>query len=240
MLRECDINDISDGRLYGLNDMVKVDTLGCAGCHKCCTGMGNSIVLDPYDVYLLKRTTKKGLQDLLNEGYIELNMVDGLILPNLKMNEKGGCSFLNEQGRCCIHEARPGICRLFPLGRVYDGQGFSYFIQKDECIKDNKAKIKLKKWIDVVAANENYEYICRWHYFIRDIGNLIIRLRDSGRGENINDIAMYVLNAFFVSDVALDNYDEKNGFDEVEKTKYIYSFFIDKVKKAEEALKPFM
>lgn len=54
MIRECSMEDISDGRTYELNDMVKADTGGCQGCYKCCTGMGSSIMLDPYDVWMLR------------------------------------------------------------------------------------------------------------------------------------------------------------------------------------------
>ena len=122
MIRECTLEDISDGRTYGLNDMVKADTGNCAGCFKCCTGMGTSIVLDPYDVCQIKAALNKSFQELLDQGYIELNMVDGLILPNLKMNSKNRCSFLSDEGRCTIHQYRPGMCRIFPLGRVYDGR----------------------------------------------------------------------------------------------------------------------
>ena len=50
MLRDIDLNEISDGRLYTANDMVKADCMGCQGCASCCQGMGDSIVLDPYDI----------------------------------------------------------------------------------------------------------------------------------------------------------------------------------------------
>lgn len=53
MLRDIDLNEISDGRLYTANDMVKADCMGCQGCSSCCQGMGDSIVLDPYDMYRL-------------------------------------------------------------------------------------------------------------------------------------------------------------------------------------------
>ena len=131
MIREVSLNDISDGRTYTENDMVKADTAGCEGCHKCCTGMGCSIVLDPYDVWQIKNGLGKSFQELLNDGSIELNMVDGLILPNLKMGEDERCAFLNEEGRCSIHSLRPGICRIFPLGRIYENGDYRYFLQKD-------------------------------------------------------------------------------------------------------------
>lgn len=201
MLRECNLSDISDGKMYGLNDMVKADSGGCAGCHKCCTNMDQSIVLDPYDVYMLKNRLGQSFQQLLNNGYIELNMVDGLILPNIKMNGKNQCSFLNEEGRCSVHDARPGICRIFPLGRVYDGKGFSYFLQTGQCVRKNNAKIKVKKWIDAENINDNQAFISKWHYFIKHVGEKNVFLRDSGRGESVNDVAMYVLNEFYVKSV---------------------------------------
>lgn len=222
MLREVDMNEISDGRTYGLNDMVKAETSNCEGCHKCCTGMGTSIVLDPYDVWNLKKSTGKTFEELLGLGYLELNMVDGLILPNLKMNEQDRCSFLNEEGRCSVHTSRPGICRLFPLGRVYDGEGFQYFLQKGQCAKDNLAKVKVKKWIDIDSVAENQEFINTWHYFIRRMGEKNIMLRDKGMGDKVNEVAMYILNEFYVK-----------GFDEVSP---VYECLIDKIHAAESML----
>ena len=40
MEREIDLKAVSDGRLYGANDMVKADCGDCEGCSACCRGMG--------------------------------------------------------------------------------------------------------------------------------------------------------------------------------------------------------
>lgn len=50
MKRKVDFKDISDGRLYSSNDMVRADCHNCEGCSACCRGMGNSIVLDPLGI----------------------------------------------------------------------------------------------------------------------------------------------------------------------------------------------
>ena len=211
MLREVTMEDISDGRIYELNDMVKCDTGDCKDCHKCCGGMGTSIVIDPYDVWRLKKELNLGFENLLQKSYIELNMVDGLILPNLKMNEKDTCSFLDENGRCSIHAARPGICRIFPLGRVYDENGFKYFVQKGQCAKEKSlAKTKVKKWIDTEDLTINQKYILKWHNLIRAVGDKMIELKQSGRGEMLNEIAMYILNEFFVKDFVIEKNDDKS------------------------------
>lgn len=40
MERHINLEEISDGKLYGLNDMVRADCGDCKGCFACCTGMG--------------------------------------------------------------------------------------------------------------------------------------------------------------------------------------------------------
>ena len=103
MLREGDLNEISDGRLYTLNDLVRADCQDCTGCSACCHGMGNSIVLTPYDVCLLTNNLSCSFEQLIT-GRVELSVIDGLILPSLKMSgDMEQCSFLDENGRCSIH-----------------------------------------------------------------------------------------------------------------------------------------
>ena len=129
MERYVDMKEISDGRFYGLNDMAKVGCNDCQGCSKCCSGMGSSIVLTPYDVWLIKSKTGLTFEELLAE-YVELGVEQGVILPHIKMNETtDSCNFLDENKRCSIHSHRPGVCRLFPLGRFYENGDFSYFLQ---------------------------------------------------------------------------------------------------------------
>ena len=148
MKRKVDLNEISDGRLYSSGDMVKVDCHDCEGCSACCQGMGNSIILDPMDLWRLQLGKKENFDTLL-ANYLELNVVDGMVLPNLKMaGEEEACLFLKD-GRCSIHGYRPGICRLFPLGRIYEENGFKYFIQVHECKKQERGKVKIKKWLGI-------------------------------------------------------------------------------------------
>ena len=128
MLRDMDIKEISDGQLYKNNDMAKLGCNDCKGCSDCCKGMGNSIVLDPYDVYRLTEHLNCTFERLIGEAF-ELTVVDGLILPCLAMKgPEEACTFLNKEGRCSVHPYRPGICRLFPLGRIYEEDSFSYFL----------------------------------------------------------------------------------------------------------------
>ena len=145
MKRNVSLEEISDGRLYDENDMVKAGCNECRGCSACCKGMGDSIILDPLDVCRLMQGLDCDFQALL-DSCLELGVVDGVILPHLRMaGKEEKCSFLNQEGRCSIHPFRPGICRLFPLGRYYENGSFRYFLQNKECEKSNRTKVKVSK-----------------------------------------------------------------------------------------------
>lgn len=204
MDREIDMKEVSDGKLYGLRDMVKADCGGCEGCSDCCRSMGNSIILDPYDIYRLTIGLRRSFEELLDKE-IELNLVEGIILPNLKMSgiqEK--CSFLNEEGRCTIHSFRPGICRIFPLGRYYENESFQYFLQVHECRKEPKTKIKVQKWIDTPNPKQNETFIIEWHYFLKALSR---QLEHTEEGSFRKSLSMYILKNFY-----LKPYEENQDF----------------------------
>ena len=194
MLRDIDLNEISDGKLYGNNDMVKADCGGCKGCCDCCRGMGSSIILDPLDVHRIASGLGNTFDELMEES-IELGIVDGIILPNLKMTGKEeACFFLDDNGRCSIHSYRPGICRLFPLGRFYENRTFKYFLQVHECQKSDRTKIKVRKWINTPDIRRYEKYILDWHDYLKGLQEHIL----SPGGENdMKDISMYILQNFY-------------------------------------------
>lgn len=204
MKRDIDLKEISDGRLYTANDMVKTDCHGCEGCSACCHGMGESIVLDPLDVHRLCTGLNIDFSTLMNE-YIELNVVDGITLPNLKMNgENEACRFLASNGRCKIHAFRPGICRMFPLGRYYDDNGFKYFIQVYECPLKNKGKVKVKKWMDIPDLKQYEQYIWDWHQFLMNCQEALNELSE----EQIRILNLYILKTFYQTTYREEFYQE--------------------------------
>lgn len=98
MKREVGIDEISDGKLYGPDDLVKAGCNDCKDCSACCHDMGNSIILDPFDIYRLKTGLSMSFEELL-QGKAELQVDEGMILVNLKMKEEGSCCpFLNDEG----------------------------------------------------------------------------------------------------------------------------------------------
>lgn len=195
MERNVNLSEISDGKLYDLNDLVKVGCNDCKGCSACCQDMGKSIILDPLDIFRILKAHNQTFEDLLVDT-IELNIVDGIILPNLKMagaSEK--CAFLNCEGRCSIHAVRPGICRLFPLGRYYEDHAFKYFLQVHECKIIKRTKVKVRKWIDIPDIKDNEQFIIDWHYFLKDLQSIV---KNTQNDSLMKEISMYILKNFYL------------------------------------------
>lgn len=195
MRRDVTLEEISDGRLYGGNDMVKADCHDCEGCCDCCKGMGDSVILDPLDVHRLSKGLQKSVDQLL-ETDIELGIADGNILPHLRMTggQEERCVFLSGEGRCTIHAHRPGICRLFPLGRFYENGSFQYFLQIHECRKKNRSKIKVHKWLDTPQIKKYEKFVSDWHYFLLDVQEVLYNTEDAQLIRNLN---LYVVNRFY-------------------------------------------
>ena len=200
------LDEISDGKRYGLNDMVRAACNDCAGCSSCCEDMGDSIILDPLDIYELTANLACSFEDLLKKE-IGLTVAEGMILPNLKMTEKNVCPFLNQEKRCSIHGFRPGICRVFPLGRIYEDDHLDYFLQLDGCVKENRSKVKVSKWLDTSELKRNQKYLIDWHAFRKKIEGILLEMEDENQKKTIS---MFLLNTFFVNpyDGKMDFYEQ--------------------------------
>ncbi len=269
MWREQSVEELSDGRFYTGNDMVKIGTDDCRGCSDCCR-MGPVIVLDPLDVFELNRFLQQSFEDLLNET-IELKVIDGLILPVLKLvpaagrqvsaHQTGGapenstqkngapensaqkngapensaqkngapenstqkndapvsdrqtenvpeedmvCPYLGEDGRCTIHDFRPGICRLYPLGRSWENGDFRYILQVNECTHCTGSKVKVKKWLGIPNLSA-YEDFCRdWHNFLEKVRHFLDTADPEGKMRR--QICVYLLQQFYMCDWNVDDF----------------------------------
>ena len=182
-------------RLYGPQDMVRISSSACAGCGACCRGMGDTIVLDPYDVWQLTYGLGKSFEELMGVN-IDLHVEEGVILPHLMMRgDTQGCTFLGTDGRCMIHSHRPGICRLFPLGRQFDEEKTSYFIVPEGCVKGGLSKVRIDKWLGIpdLPAYENYK--AQWHSLIR---LLKARIAAEPSDEVRRNINLYFLRVFYM------------------------------------------
>lgn len=107
----------------------------CVGCGGCCRQRGD-IVLSGYDLYRLARQMRlppKIAARAFCKVYI--GQVSRLPVAHLAPApaEGGNCPFLTG-GRCAVHEARPLVCALYPLGQeISPDRAVRYYAQDARC-----------------------------------------------------------------------------------------------------------
>lgn len=160
---------------YSRDEMVPIGCEDCKGCSKCCHGMEDTIIQDPYDYWMFSSNMRiaggeRVTFDMLisEDGPWELSVHNGLILPNIKMVDDGVCPFLNEEGRCSIHKIRSGLCRLFPLARGYEEDGsISYYLLNEDYGCENHEcdfyDVKITEWLGIDNIEEYEKYQYSWH-----------------------------------------------------------------------------
>ena len=218
MLRNDSIERITEGGRYTAESTVAINPDGCKGCHLCCETVEDTIVLDPYDLWCLETGLGKTFEELMQRE-ISLGIYDGVILPHLNLVEAEGkrpgraagepqkhCVFLSESGesagRCRIHDFRPGFCRLYPMGRLYEAEGFSYVILKDQCPYPDKKECTVKEWLGI-SDLERYEvFVLSWHSLVAGIRDGFVRENEEDRRK----ISLYLLKVFYLTPW------EKTGF----------------------------
>lgn len=172
--------------LYSGNEMARLGCGECGGCSSCCRGMGQSVILDPYDIFQLQTATGLTFAQLMQEK-IELHVEDGLILPSLKMQDStDACGFLNHENRCSIHPYRPGLCRLFPLGRNYDEKGLRYFLLEDACRIRNRTKVKIRKWLGIEQLSKYEGFLTTWHDLRKELQRRIMEQKSDAFTQTAN------------------------------------------------------
>lgn len=197
MKHKVNLEEISDGKQYTLNDMVRLGCDGCQGAASCCRFAEDTITLDPYDFYQFAALPGLSFEALYAKNLIALKPEDRLLLPHLNFSaETNSCPFLEENGACRIHACRPGLCRLFPLARYFKDDALYYILQIHECPNPVTPKIKLKKWLGIPEAEQYEGFLIRWSRLVTETKQRIEKA--SGHAE-ISALTTAFLKIFFLT-----------------------------------------
>ncbi len=107
----------------------------CRGCGDCCRGR-EDIVLSGYDLWRICNRLRLP-PALVVRSFCRHSIGTNSQMPVVRLqplkNEKNNCPFLYKS-RCAIHDAKPLVCALYPLGQQIDTDGtISYFMQPTDC-----------------------------------------------------------------------------------------------------------
>ena len=190
-------------RFFHSGDLARIACSDCEGCGECCRGMGDTIVLDPYDAYQLAYGLGKPFAALISNG-VDLHIENGITLPHMAMTgSPEACSFLGPDGRCRIHSFRPGICRLYPLARDYSGRSLRYFILPDACKGHSLSKIRIRNYLGVPDFGEYEAFKTEWHHFLKKAEEAAMKEKDETVLKKLN---LFILKTFFLTPYEGDSF----------------------------------
>ena len=90
---------------------------------------------------------------------------------------------------------RPGLCRVFPLGRIYEEDRIRYFLQMDACPKPGRSKVKVGKWLDTPQMERYERFLLDWHAIRKQLEK---QMKDGIGEQEAKTINMFLLNLFFI------------------------------------------
>lgn len=125
----------------------------CRSCGKCCRNR-DDILLSPQYVFKITQKLKLSIKEFI-EKYCETYIGHSSYIPIVCLFPKGSnkvCPLLHNN-RCMVHEVKPTVCALFPLGRV---------ATIDDKIINNRIKTHYILQ-DITCASLKYKHtVCSW------------------------------------------------------------------------------
>ncbi len=179
---------------------------GCDCCGECCKTRGD-ILLNAYDIMRLQKYLGISFRELL-VTYCEMYVGNTSGLPIVRLKTSISCPFLFHK-KCSVHDAKPTVCALFPLGRICDGEKVRYILQGGSC-GTGMGEHTLREWLEPLGSDS--EICCiLWHRLIKESISAVKQIKEK------NDEIEEILMAFMVS-LIYDDYDnEKNPAQQIQK-----------------------
>lgn len=161
-----------DFSVAGLDDTFNFT---CSRCNNCCKhrpGEGGFTIpsLLPYDIIRLSRSLKITTTEFL-ERYAEFDQRDwpSIKRPFLKFigdEQEMRCPFLDDSG-CSVHDDKPMICRLYPLGRFSLRTKVIITLPKKlkHCPGGSGQEHTVRNWLDESGVQDHFKHDKFWDLF---------------------------------------------------------------------------
>lgn len=190
MLNEQEVKKLID------NPMKPTDTFkfSCKACGNCCRNRQEPILMTGYDVFRIAKGLRIEMPEVVTKytiGYV--GGTSNLPVLTLKERQDGSCSLLRK-GKCMVHENKPLVCAIYPLGRYYlpAEKRFGYFEQPIYCGTDEEHT--LEEWLNIFNVHKCDEASSLWATVITKLAEQTMKIKepeDIERMANILAVALY-------------------------------------------------
>lgn len=185
----------------------------CHRCTRCCHD--KNIKINPYEAARLARNL-----GLTTAEFRATRTRDGIGIM-LKQTDTGACTFLGvESGGCSVHQDRPLVCRVFPLGRELLIDGSLRFFPSEGGTKPGgefTREATVGSFLEAQgvtpfskAADEYFYWLCKVAYHL----NTDIFVTSGANAADAAAVALVDIDAAIASSCATDRTLEPTGIEE--------------------------
>ena len=171
---------------------------GCKQCGCCCRNREELITVTGYDIYnIAKGMSISAAEAAMKYCTISPGQTSALPIAHLNQRLDGSCSLLRK-GLCMVQKNKPIACRLYPVGRYYDGKEQRYFRQGAGTCTGFGKEIKLKDCLtefDIPTLDKASEI---WNGFIIAASFYARKLKEKRKAEEYVDFFKDAGIAFFM------------------------------------------
>lgn len=172
----------------------------CRRCGKCCIHQ-DTIIFNARDIYNIAKKKGMTMREVVNaytETYIGRNSRIPIV-HLLSNGPKGACPLLSADGRCSVHDCKPTVCALFPLGRVAfngkEGQSLKegelptikYILNDHNCGSAKKVNT-VRSWLAKFGIPEQDEFYLIWNKVLMSLTPAVMKLEKENVSEPVLDM----------------------------------------------------
>ena len=177
-----------------LNSQLGLDDIfyfKCRGCGKCCK-QREDVLLTSRDLYNMAKKLGITIETAI-DTYCEAYIGNSSRMPIVRILPRGvnnACPFLKDK-RCSIHEAKPVICAMYPVGRMLVAEDMEKGISPGAPIKAGyilnpvtcgsiKKKQTVRSWLERFGIPIEDEFYILWNELIMFISSFLREIETAG------------------------------------------------------------
>lgn len=154
----------------GLDDSFRFH---CTQCGKCCINR-EDIIMTPRDLFRAANALKMSIPAMVHT-FCEMYIGNDSRFPLVRLKPTGKdrhCPLL-KNNRCSIHQAKPGVCAMYPLGRLtsfpanqsegidFDKLEIQYIFQRPDCGRRSQSHT-FREWLASFDIDADDQFFRQW------------------------------------------------------------------------------
>ncbi len=202
------------------NTQVELDTpikFRCKMCGKCCTDR-HDLLLTARDIFNIAKHLELTPAHVV-ERYCDTYLGETSRFPIVRLTPVGAdehCPLLKDR-KCSVHDSKPAICGMFPVGRYFhlEGENLTPDMFTKEGVKylfqgcrwgDDSETITAREWLTKFGVSLDDDFFVEWQKAISQISRVIREMEKTETRETLNEILDCVYVSLYL------NYDIKKDF----------------------------